>query len=223
MGHRLRTNLTVVASVAAILLFAAAPAASASKADDVSTARQGVLQTSDFPTGWTGTRLNSPSDATVIKTLAKIPACKDYVAVRKLSAAASKARSLEYGDGSTTTVSNVVNAFGTPAKASAALKIFAKSTVATCLEQYTQKSLGTQGVVKVSPADVTGLGANTVGYTADVADSSGTIQEELLTFAVPVGSFISVYTVEVKSNDAPISTVQDAINSSITRLTTAAG
>ena len=222
MGHRLRTTLTVVASVAATLVFAVAPAASASKADDVQIARQGLLETSDFPTGWSGTRASVPSDATVIKALAKIPACKDYLAVRKLSASASKARSLEYGDGSTTTASNVVNAFATSAKASAALKVFAKSTVATCLEQYTQKGIGTQGIVKVSPADVTGLGANTVGYTADVADSSGTVQEQLLTFAVPVGRFISVYTVEVKSNDAPISTVEDAVNASITRLTDAA-
>ena len=218
MGQRLRTKFVIVASAMAVLVFVLAPAASASKADDLKTARQGLLQTSDFPTGWTGTRASSPSDATVIKALAKIPACKDYVAVRKLSASASKVRSLEFSDGSTTTASNAVSVFAATAKASAALKLFAKSTVATCLEQFTQKSIGTQGIVKVTPADVTGLGANTVGYTADVADSSGTIQEELVTFAVPVGRFISVYTVDLKSKDAPISTVQDAVNSSITRL-----
>jgi hypothetical protein len=226
MGHRLRRTTTVfvtVAAVAALGIVCAAPIAGASKADDVKTARTGVLIASDFPAGWSGTRANSPSDAAVIKRASSIKDCKNYVALRKLTQALPKAHSLDYSDGSTSTMSNVVNAFATTGKMNAAMKLFSSSTIASCLEQYTQKAVGSKGTVTLTPADISGLGADTVGYTADIADSSGTVVDQLLTFAVPVGRYISAYTVEVQSSDAPIATIDAAVNASITRLQDAAG
>jgi hypothetical protein len=226
MGHRLRRTAAVfiaVASVAALGIVAGAPVAGASKADDVKTARAGVLIPSDFPTGWSGTRASSPSDAAVIKRASSIKDCKDYVALRKLTQALPKAHSLEYSDGATSTMSNVVNVFPTTSKVNARMKLFSSSSLAPCLEQYTQKAVGSNGTVTVSPANVTGLGDATVGYTVDIADASGTVVEELLTFAVPVGRYISAYTVDVKSAGAPIDTIDAAVNASVTRLQDAAG
>jgi len=226
MGHRLRRTATVfiaVASVAALGIVAGAPVASASKADDVKTARAGVLIASDFPTGWSGTRANSPSDAAVIKQASSIKDCKSYVALRKLTQNLPKAHSLDFSDGTTSTMSNVVNAFASTGKVSAAMKLFSSSTIASCLEQYTQKAVGNKGTVTLTPANITGLGADTVGYTADIADASGTVVDQLLTFAVPVGRYISAYTVEVQSADAPIATIDAAVNASITRLQDATG
>jgi hypothetical protein len=218
MGHRLRSTVTVVASVATLLVLVAAPAAHASRAGDTATARQGVLVKGDFPTGWNGTRSQAAPDATVIKQASKVKACADYVALRKLTVNLPKARSLEFDDGTTSKMSNVVNAFASARKVSDALALFSKATVPTCLEQVTQKAAGSQVKVAVRAADVSGLGSDAVGYTADITDNDGALVDQLLTFAVPVGRYISVYTVDVQSAEAPLATLDAAVGTSITRL-----
>jgi hypothetical protein len=199
------------------------PAAHASKADDVQTARQGLLIAGDFPAGWNGTRSQAAPDATVIKQASRIKTCADYVSLRKQTATLPKAHSREFADGTTSTMSNIVNAFASTRTAKNAIAFFSKASVPKCLEQLTQKAIGSQGKVAVRVADVSGLGSDTVGYTADVTDGGGTVVDQLLTFAVPVGRYISVYTVEVHSSDAPVDTLDAAVNSSITRLQQAAG
>ena len=93
MRPRLRTTATIAAAVAAAYLVLATPAGAASKSDDVATARQGDFQASDFPSTWTGTRNKSANDAQIIKLAGKIPACKQYVVVRKAASTLPNARS----------------------------------------------------------------------------------------------------------------------------------
>jgi len=221
MGHRLRTNLTVVASVAATLLFVAAPAASASKADDINTARQGDFQASDFPSTWSGTRNTSPNDAQIIKIAGKVPACKQYVVVRKAASGLPNARSLEYDDGAGTTASNTVYAFPSPAKATAAVKTYSGSTIPTCLDKLTSTSIkGAQ--VSVSPVDVGTLGDQSIAYSGDITASDGS-RAQVLSAIVRVGRFVDVYSFQTQSGSPPSDQINAAVDASITRLTTAAG
>src|SRR4051812_46234059 len=117
MGERLRTasctittRFAAVASIVAVLLFAvfgAAPVAgasnAASKADDVKVARTGTLVAVDFPSNYTGTRSEPISDAEAIKIASRIPACSQYVKLRRITTVLPEARSLEYSDGVATT------------------------------------------------------------------------------------------------------------------------
>jgi hypothetical protein len=226
MGLRPRFR-TVTLSVAiaclavTALIVSATGAGAASKANDLKTARAGVLVASDLPSGWTGTRNPASSDAAAIKAAKKIPSCSDYVKLRTSTAPLPQARSLAFADGAGTTASNVVDAFAGTAKATTAMKLWSSTKMPACLEKFTQQAVGNAATVTVDTADVTALSPDAVGYSAKVSDSNGVVQEVLLSIAVPVGRFISVYTIDVQSADAVLDPVDAAVESSLTRLDTA--
>ncbi len=117
MGHRPRFRAAAVAVLAATtLLVAASAAGAASKGNDLKTARTGVLVSSDFPAGWTGSRPPATSDADVIKAAKKIPSCSDFVKLRTMTAPLPEARSLAFDDGAGITASNLVNVLSSTAK-----------------------------------------------------------------------------------------------------------
>ena len=211
-------SVAVVCLAATSLIVSATGAGAASKANDLKIARAGVLVTSDFPAGWTGSRNPASSDAAAIKAAKKIPSCSDFVKLRTATAPLPQARSLAFGDGAGTSASNVVHAFTATAKATSAMKLWSSTKMPACLEKFTQQAAGTDATVTVDTADVTTLSPDAVGYSAKVSDSNGVIQEVLLSIAVPVGRFISVYTVDVQSADAVLDPVDAAVESSLTRL-----
>ncbi len=224
MGHRLRTSTTTitagfaaVASVVAVLLFATAPVAGASKADDVKAARAGTLVAVDFPSDWTGTRSQAISDEQAIKVASKIPGCSQYVKLRKITAVLPEARSLEYSDGVATTASNVVTAFSSHAKAAAALKLFSGSTIASCLEKFTVKGAGGGIEVSVAQSDVSNLGDAAIAYTAEVSAPDGS-KAKFINIAVKVGRFVDVYSFQNSDDNPPNDILEAATASSLTRL-----
>jgi hypothetical protein len=222
----MRSRRSVLATIAtcmiATLFLALAPAASAaSKASDLKVARTGVLVTSDFPAGWSGSRNPSASDAAAIKAGKKIPSCSDFVKLRTLTAPLPQARSLAFDGGSGVTASNTVDAFSSTARAKASMTLWSSTKMPTCLEKYTQKAAGSDVTITVDTADLSSLSSDAVGYTAKVADANGTTREVLLSFAVPVGRYVSVYTVDVTGADAVLDPVDAAVQSSLTRLATA--
>lgn len=224
MGHRLRTTTRTVtagiAAVAAALLLLAVPAA-ASKAGDVKTARQGVFQPSDFSSAWSGTRNTSASDESVIKSASKIPACKQYVAVRKSASVLPKARSLEFDDGAGTSASNTVYAFPSVAKATAAVTTYSASGVPTCLEQLTAGSL--EGAdITVTAVDIGTLGDQSTGYSGDITTADGS-KAQVLSAIVRVGRFVDVYSFQTESESPPTAEINAAVDASIQRLTDAVG
>jgi hypothetical protein len=172
----------------------------------------------DFPAGWTGSRSPATSDADVIKAAKKIPSCTDFVKLRTMTAPLPEARSLAFDDGAGVTASNVVNVFSSTSKSNTAMKLWSNSKMPACLEKFTQQAVGTSATVTVDLADMSSLSADAVGYTAKVTDSDGVLQEVLLSFAVPVGRYISVYTVDVSSADAVLDPVDAAVESSLARL-----
>ncbi len=98
------------------------------------------------------------------------------------------------------------------------MKLWSSSKMPACLEKFTQQAVGTSATVTVDIADMSSLSPDAVGYTAKVTDSGGATQEILLSFAVPVGRYISVYTVDVSSADAVLDPVDAAVESSLARL-----
>lgn len=218
MGHRLRTTIGAVAAVATLVVVAGAPAAHASKADDVKTARKGVLIASDFPSGWSGTRNTTISDAQAIRVAGRIPSCKDYVKLRKLMSPLPEARSLEFDDGSGTTMDNNVKVFASAAKVSAAMKLFGSTANPDCLAKFTESALDAGWSVSVEPTELSGLPAGTVAYTANVADDTGTVVQQYRTIVVPDGRYVVVYNVGVTTSTPPIDAIDAAAESSLQRL-----
>jgi hypothetical protein len=223
MGHRLRTIVTFVASVAALVLLAGAPAALASKADDVKTARQGVLVSSDFPSGWSGTRNTDVPDAQAIKIASRIPACKDYVKLRKLMIPLAEARSLSYDNGAGTTLDNNVRAFGSEAKAKAGMALFGSDKNPDCLAKFTETALDEGWTASVERTELTGLPSGTVAYTANIADGTGAVVQQYRTIVVPAGRYVAVYNIGVTTSDPPIDVIDAAAATSLTRLGAAIG
>lgn len=217
MGHRLRTAITTVAAIATLVVVTAAPAAHASRASDTRDARQGALQTNDFPSGWTGTRSTAVSDAQAIKVASKIPGCEAYVKLRKLTSVLPEARSLDYSDGVATTAGNVVTAFANATKAAAAIKIFGGSTMAPCLQKFTAKGAGGGIDVTVAQNDISDLGDRAVGYTSEVKAPDGS-SAKFLTVAVQTGRFVDVYTFMNTDDNPPNDILEAAMRSSLTRL-----
>ena len=219
MGQRRKLLGTALACLAATTVLLSGPAAgAASSSAALKTAREGVLVTGDFPTGWSGTRPESTSDSQVIKAAKKIPSCSDYVKLRTTTAKLPEARSLDFSDGLGTSASNVVNVFSSTAKAKSAMKLWSSSKMPACLEKFTQQAVGTEATVTIDNADVASLGAGAVGYTAEITDATGVTVEVLLSIAVPVGSYVSVFTIDVQSETAALDAVETAVNSALTRL-----
>lgn len=217
MGNRRILALTVACMTAAVVL-TLGPAAGATKAGDLTTARQGALVASDFPTGWSGTRAKPTPDAKVIKLAKTIPSCSDYVKMRTTTAKLPAARSLDFADGQGTKASNVVNVFSNTKQAGATMKLWSSAKMPACLEKFTQAAAGTGVTVVVEPVDVSSLSPDAIGYTAKIAGADNIVQEALLSFAVPVGKYVSVFTVDVSSANAVLDPVDTAVQASLGRL-----
>jgi hypothetical protein len=103
-------------------------------ATDREVASAGVLQLSDFPTGWSRSPRAEADDPLLDKTAAKIKACKPFLAFTKANRTHPRKRSPNF-DESQARVSNAVTVFPSTAKAVGAMRTFSHTRVPSCLEQ----------------------------------------------------------------------------------------
>src|SRR5439155_17861939 len=96
----------------------AVASAGASAADDQRLARTGVLQRSDFPTGWTQSSRGTGTDREVDGQAAKITSCRPFVAYARANRKNPRALSPNFDLGQST-VTNTVSVYPSTARATA--------------------------------------------------------------------------------------------------------
>jgi hypothetical protein len=235
MGIRLRTLLVGALASFVAIAGTASTATALSNSGDVQLAKAGLVQTSDFPTGFKDTAPDNSSDAAVAKAAQGVPECAAYSKLQKLTHAQPQAKSPDFDDASRS-VSNKVDMFKSTAAASAALKLYGNASVPVCLDKLFTKLLtqqfakqkSTTGKVKgvkvtIEQQPITGLGDDSVIYEGNalVTLKDGTTQQlGLGNAAVQVGRAVSDFT--YTTTDADLTEIlQPAIESSVARLQTA--
>lgn len=222
----------VVALVGTVVSVGFASSATASRSSDQQLAKQGVLLQSDFPDGFTRKAPDNSSDAEVAKLAKGTSGCGTYIALQKLTDAQPNAKSQDFEDDSRQ-VSNEVDVFKSVKSADAALAIYARASVPTCLERLFTKLLtqqfakdpSTKGkiarvAVTLGRQDVGGLGDDSVVYegSAKVTAKNGTSHTlGIGNAAVRVDRAVSDYTYTTTSGDLT-EVLQPAIEASVSRL-----
>lgn len=161
-------------------LTAVATPASASKATDLQAANAGLLETADFPQGWTSTPRDASTDADTEKLAKTIPACAEYRALRATTDKETHAKSPEFSLGNSQ-IDNTVTVFATEKGATAAMKVFDRPSVVKCINLLFTKVFTTSLKsdpktasqissikVKVTPANVETIADATTAYEGTV-------------------------------------------------------
>ncbi len=214
----------------AVLALSAMPAAAATSADQ-QLAQAGVLQLSDFPSGWEQRARSADSDNAVDKQAAKIADCKAFSAFSAANKKNPRAKSGSFELGQAN-VTNTVSVYPTTAKAETAVTTFRNPKLPKCLEQLftvvfkgelrKNKQVAKQlksVTTDIARADGVRIGDDAVVYqgTVDVGLKDGTRQTIGLGFVtVRVGTALTGYSF---TTDTDISVpLQGAIVASVTRL-----
>lgn len=219
---------------AALVVSTAMPAGAAS---DRTVARAGVIVKQDVPSAWTSRPPDNSGDKALAKAAAGIPTCREYLAVRKSTDAATNAESRTFTDGANE-LSNKVWVFPNAAKAKKTFASMESSTVAGCFTTLFQSVLeATLGKdpsvsdVQVSVDQETNLaglaGDEKVAYGGPVlvTNTDGTVDTILLAnFLVRSGRSILSFSVlgpaDPQGNFATTFSdpAQEAIDDAISRL-----
>jgi hypothetical protein len=228
---RRRLGVTLVALALALAVTSAVASAGASAADDQRLARTGVLQRSDFPTGWTQSSRGTGTDGEVDAQAAKLTGCQPFVAYARANRKVPRALSPNFDLGQST-VTNTVSVYPSTARATAAITTFRDPRMPACLKRLftavfkaqLSKNKKTAKQLKSVITDIAlesgvRLGDDAVVYqgTVDVGLKNGTVETIGLGFVtVRVGTALSGYSY---TTDTDISAaLQPAIVASITRL-----
>jgi hypothetical protein len=231
MSPRLARFLGGVIVVALAVGASAGVGAAASTSGGQQIAHAGVVQLSDFPTGWQQSARGSTSDAQLDAAAAKIPSCKPFLAFSKANKQNPRAKSPNFNLAQSN-VTNTVSVYPSAAKGTAAMRTFASPKMPGCLEKIFSSAFKAQLVkdktvakqlesVKVDISLLSGvqIGDEAVAYEGkvDVAMKDGTVQTiGLGAISVRVGNALSGY---AYTSDTDISSaLQPAIVSSVTRL-----
>jgi hypothetical protein len=218
----------------ALVALTAGPAAAATSSDQ-QLAKAGVLQLSDFPSGWKQGARSPASDAQVDAQAAKIASCRPFRAFTAENRKHPRAKSPDFDFGQAS-VTNTVSVFPSTAKAVAAMTTFRDDKLPTCLRELFNavftKQLHKDKTVAKQLASITtdvglakdvSIGDDAVVYqgTVDVKLKDGTTQTVGLGFlTVRVGTALSGYSY---TSDTDISAaLQPAIVTSVSRLQRAA-
>jgi hypothetical protein len=228
MGIRLR-HLFIGALVSGTLLVGlAVPAPAVSKGGDVAIAKAGTFVVADFPAGFSRQPATPSSSAENIKLAKGVPGCAPYIALQKLTGAQPQATSPDFEDDSRT-VSNEVDVFKTERVAGDALRLFAKPSMVSCLQQLFKKQIAqdpkTKGKIQsVSIAldrqDIAGLGDDSVVYEGkmEITGTDGsTTQIGVGNAAVQVGRAVNDVTY-LTTGAALTEILTPAIDASVARL-----
>ena len=223
-----------VGVVLAVIAATALPALAATSADE-QLAEAGVLQLSDFPSGWKQRARGPEADAAVERQAAKVASCNAFSAFAAANRRNPRARSGNFDFGQSN-VTNNVSVYPTIAKARAAVTKFRNAKMSRCLEGLStvvyRRELRARTSIAEQLESVTTeiareegirLGDDAVVYqgTVDVGLENGTTQTVGLGFVtVRVGTALAGY---AYTTDTDISAaLQPAIVASVTRLQRAA-
>jgi hypothetical protein len=232
-----RVVAVVVVGVAALFATAAAETTTtvAGTSTDEQLARTGVLQQTDFPSGWQRTARGPTSDRELDAQAAKIPSCKPFRTFSATNRRQPRARSENFDQGQSN-VTNTVSVFPSTDRAVAAIATFRDARIPGCLERLftaiyrkeLEKNRKTAKQLKsvtttLGREDGIRLGDEAVVYegTLDVRLKNGTTQTiGLGLVAVRAGRALAGYSY---TSDKDISAaLQPAIVASVTRLQRAA-
>src|SRR5215218_2258766 len=139
MGSGLLRSTRALAAAFVFTALAATAAGAASQGGDTAVARAGAFVTSDFPEGFKGSASSAPSHADNIRLAKSVEGCGPYVTVQRSVASLPQVKSPRFSSVSLD-IGNEVDVFPSERAASAALVLYAKSSVVGCLENLFEKS-----------------------------------------------------------------------------------
>jgi hypothetical protein len=231
-GRRRYTRAFAAAVVAVSCTMTAVTAAgAASQTADAATARAGAFVASDFPAGFQTQPGSSSSTSDTVRSAKGVDGCGPYVTLLKASIPLPQARSYRFGD-ATRSVSNEVDVYPSERASSAALTLYAKSSVVGCLENLVEKQLLQDPeartslddvVAKIDRQDIAGLGDDSVVYEGSVvltATDGSKREVGIGSTAVRVGRAVDVITYTTTGADLT-DLLTPAIDASVARLRTA--
>jgi hypothetical protein len=169
----LMRRVVITGMVAAALAFVSLPLsahAATTKATDTAIVNAGLLTINDFPPGWTESPRASSSGDTNLNGYGKtcMALQKTADAAKKLRTASGK--SPNFKQGSFDQVSNDTSTYRTAAGAKAALSVFKRSEIGSCLEKFFRDQVNKQAqsgityTASIGRLSVPQAGDDTVGY-----------------------------------------------------------
>jgi hypothetical protein len=209
---------------------ASSPSASqtASQGADLAVAKAGAFVVSDFPAGFAGSPSSAKSHADNIRLAKGVDGCAPFVALQKAVTPLPQVKSPRFEDASRS-IGNEVDVFPNERAATAALVLYAKSSVVGCLENLFEKQIRQDPdqrdalddvVVTLDRQDIAGLGDESVVYEGNV-ELTGTDgskhQIGIGSAAVRVGRSVDVVTYTT-TGDALTDLLTPAIDASVSRL-----
>jgi hypothetical protein len=219
-----------VAFASAIVLgaFLAPVPGTASPKGDMSLAKSGTFVADDFPDGFRSSTASSPSHADNIKLAKGVAGCGPYVTLQKAVVPLPQAKSPRFADPDRT-IGNEVDVFASERAASAALVLYAKSSIASCLEHLFEKQAQQDpdlrnsldaADVSLEREDFAGLGDESVGYDGTVVltgTDGSTRRIGVGSVVVRVGRAVDVITYSTTGVDLT-DVLTPAIDASVARL-----
>ena len=210
----------------------ASPAASpaASQSGDAAVARAGTFVASDFPAGFEATPSSAKSHADNVRLAKGVGGCGPYVTLQKAVTPLPQVKSPRFDDG-TRSISNEVDVFPTDRAATAALALYAKSSIGGCLESLFEKQVRQDPdlrglddvVVNLERQDIAALGDDSVVYEGSTAltGTDGSSQKiGIGSAAVRVGRTVDVVTYTTTGGSLT-DVLTPAIDASVSRLRSA--
>lgn len=217
--------------VIAAVSCAASSAGATAQAADTAIARAGMFVASDFPSDFQALPGSNSSANETVKLAKGVGGCGPYVTLLKASIPLPQAKSPSFGD-DVRSVSNEVLVYPSDRAASAALTLYAKSSVVGCIENLAEKQVGQnpqlrdsydEVVAKLDRQEIAGLGDDSVVYEGHVAlthDDGSSDQIGVGSAAVRVGRSIDLVTYTTTGPDLS-DVLTPGIDASVARLRTA--
>ena len=228
MGSGLWRSVGALALVTLSIVLAATSAGAASQSADTAMARAGVLVAADFPDGFAASPASDKSHIDNVRLAKGIDGCAPYVTLQKALVPLPQAKSPRFADASRS-VGNEVDLFPTDRAASAALVLYAKSSVVGCLENLFEKQTRQDPTLQstlddvmanLDRQDIAGLGDQSVVYEGSLVltDTDGSkSQIGIGSAAVRVGRALDVV-VYTTDGTSLTDVLTPAIDASVGRL-----
>jgi hypothetical protein len=231
MGSGLHRATRVLALAFVVTAITAIAAGAASQPGDTAIARAGAFVATDFPEGFEPTAPSDKSHADNIRLAKGVEGCGPYVTLQKSVASLPQVESSRFAD-ATRAVGNEVDVFPSERAATAALVLYAKSSVVGCLENLFEKQTlqdpksraGLDDVVvDLDRQDIARLGDDSVVYEGSITftgTDGSTTKVGIGSAAVRVGRTVDVVTYTTTGDDLT-EVLTPAIEASVSRVRSA--
>jgi hypothetical protein len=231
MGSGLDRATRVLALAFVLTAITATAAGAASQSGDTAIARAGAFVATDVPDGFEPTAPSDQSHADNIRLAKGVEGCGPYVTLQKSVASLPQVKSSRFAD-ATRAVGNEVDVFPSERAATAALVLYAKSSVVGCLENLFEKQTlqdpksraGLDDVVvDLDRQDIARLGDYSVVYEGSMTftgTDGSTTKVGIGSAAVRVGRIVDVVTYTTTGDDLT-EVLTPAIEASVLRVRSA--